>query len=360
MEEYIQKGKNILEIVLILVLLFCFIKLACFYMPFLIAYIIASLLDPIIKFINRKFKLTRKVITIIALILILTSILGILIWGMINLFNEANNLLNGLNNYFEKATKLYKSIIDNINIKGLDTSKINLIDGVITDFLKMITDYTKNILLSIINAITHLPNLFINVIITLLAIYFFVCDKFYILDSLEFHFSKKLIGKLINIIKRITSSLGEYIKAEIILSIVTFTIILISLNIFYIFGMKLEYPIFTSLLIGFIDLLPIFGAGFILIPWSAILFINKQLTFGFWILGLYFVTLIVKQLLEPKLISQGLGIHPVFTLISMYTGFKLLDVSGLIIGPIILIILKVIFSDTLDKGLVNSIKDTNK
>ena len=64
---------------------------------------------------------------------------------------------------------------------------------------------------------------------------------------------------------------------------------------------------------------------------------------------------VVRQLIEPRIVGNKIGIHPIFTLIAMYTGFKLMGVMGLFIGPIMLIILKSIFSDLLDKGVVKSI-----
>ena len=66
---------------------------------------------------------------------------------------------------------------------------------------------------------------------------------------------------------------------------------------------------------------------------------------------------VIRQFLEPKLVSKHISIHPIFTLVSMYTGFKLIGIIGLIIGPIILIVLKNIFAENLDKGILNSIVD---
>lgn len=64
---------------------------------------------------------------------------------------------------------------------------------------------------------------------------------------------------------------------------------------------------------------------------------------------------LVKQVLEPKLVSKNIGIHPIFTLIAMYTGFRFIGIWGMIVGPIILIILKNIFSTLIDKGVVKAI-----
>ena len=141
------------------------------------------------------------------------------------------------------------------------------------------------------------------------------------------------------------------------LSINTFIVVLIGLNACYLMGMNIEYPILVALLIGFVDALPILGAGSIMIPWAFLLFINNQAYLAISIIGLYILTCVIKQFLEPKLVSKNIGIHPIFTLISMYTGFKIIGVIGLFIGPIILIILKNIFSEILDRGIVNSIFD---
>ena len=65
--------------------------------------------------------------------------------------------------------------------------------------------------------------------------------------------------------------------------------------------------------------------------------------------------MIVRQLVEPKIVGIHIGIHPIFTLIAMYTGYKVSGVIGLFIGPIVLIILKNIYSNMLDKGMMKSI-----
>ena len=89
-----------------------------------------------------------------------------------------------------------------------------------------------------------------------------------------------------------------------------------------------------------------------MVPWSIILFLNNERGVAIAILGLYIFTLAVRQFVEPKIVSNKIGIHPLFTLISMYTGFKIWGVIGMLIGPIVLIILKNIFENTIDRGIV--------
>lgn len=98
-----------------------------------------------------------------------------------------------------------------------------------------------------------------------------------------------------------------------------------------------------------------FGSGTVLVPWSIILAINGNLKFALSIITLYAIIMITRQLIEPRIVSNKIGIHPIFTLIAMYTGFKVVGIIGLLVGPIILIILKNIYENILDDGIVKSI-----
>ena len=94
-----------------------------------------------------------------------------------------------------------------------------------------------------------------------------------------------------------------------------------------------------------------------MVPWAFISSLNGDIVLGVAILGLWVIMSIVRQILEPKLVSKHLGIHPAFTLIAMYTGYKIWGVMGMIVGPILLIILKNIFAGILDKGVMKAIFD---
>ena len=94
-----------------------------------------------------------------------------------------------------------------------------------------------------------------------------------------------------------------------------------------------------------------------MIPWAILSGINGDINLGIAIIVLLIIMSIARQVLEPKLVSKNIGIHPIFTLASMYTGFKILGVLGLFLGPILLIIIKNIFAQSIEKGIVKSIKE---
>lgn len=355
--NYLEISKKCIIGILIIGLILLVCRLTIFYIPFLIAYVISIIIDPLIKWLNKKTSLSRKICSIIVLITIFSIVISLIAWGSIRLISETTNLLSGLNSYLEKGVKFIKDLTSKINIENFNFSEevLKIFQTTTSDYLNTITSYLSDLLNKIINYITAIPNMFVNIIITILATYFITSDKFYILDRMEHHLSKKMVGKIITHAQAITSSLGGYLKAEIMLSLITFIVVLTGLNIFYLLGMEVEYPILMALFIGFVDLLPILGAGSIMVPWSIILMLNNRYSLAFSVLGLFIFTVLIKQLLEPKLVSKHISIHPIFTLISMYTGFKIMGIIGLIVGPIILIIIKNIFSESLDKGIFNSI-----
>ena len=94
-----------------------------------------------------------------------------------------------------------------------------------------------------------------------------------------------------------------------------------------------------------------------MIPWAIISAVNGNLKLGIALFVLYVIILVVRQILEPRIVSAHIGVHPIFTLLAMYTGFRLSGLIGLIIGPILLIILQNVFETMIDNGIVKTILD---
>lgn len=164
----------------------------------------------------------------------------------------------------------------------------------------------------------------------------------------------KWIQKFAIHIKEISKNLGGYLKAEAILILVSFVISVIGLYGFKFFGMNVRYPLLIALAIGFVDALPILGSGSVMVPWAIISALNGDIKLGIAVIVLWIIMSVVRQFLEPKIVSGKIGIHPIFTLIAMYTGYKVIGVMGMLVGPIVLIILKSVFANILEQGITKS------
>lgn len=348
--------RKLLNIVLVILAVFIGTKLVIFYIPFLIAFIISLIIEPAIKILMKKMNISRKMSSILIFIIVLSIIIGIISWGIISLIQESTNLLEMLNLYINKAYVQIQTNIGKIKIEKLNASEdiVNLIQKSLQEVLFKISNWTAEILTNFLNVITSIPTILIYTVITIMALYFICIDKIYILDFMEHHISQKWVKKLGRHIREIASSLGGYLKAEMILVLVSFVISVVGLYLFKIIGMNIKYPLIFALAIGFVDALPILGSGTVMVPWAIISALNGDIRLGVAIVVLWIIMSVVRQFLEPKIVSGKIGVHPIFTLISMYTGFKVIGVFGMLLGPIVLIILKNIFASELDKGICNS------
>ena len=334
-------------------------RLAIFYIPFLIAFIISLIMEPAIKQLMNKMKLTRRTSSIIVFIIVFGIIAGILIIGTITIISEATGLLQTLNSYFDTAYSQIQNFINNLEFDSIKIPNeiMSIIQNSVGEILNYLANWAKNLLTSIVNFATSIPTIAIYFVVTILALYFICIDKIYILDQVEHHFPKKWSKKMLIHIREIVSIIGAYIKAQAILIFISFIISVAGLYIFKFVGLNIEFPLLIALGIGFIDALPILGSGTIMIPWGVGVALNGDIKLAISIIGLWILMSVVRQFIEPKIVSNQIGIHPIFTLIAMYTGFKILGIIGLIIGPIVLIILNNIFSNLIDKGILKTIFD---
>ncbi len=356
-----NNSKKIIKKVLILAFsilgIFIALKLAIFYIPFIIAFALYLLIEPIIKFCMKKLKLKRKTSALLILIIVITLIIGILVWGIVTIVSEASNLLKNLNDYINVIYNFIQTKTSKFDLSKLQLSDelMSIFTGSTHELLVHASNIAKNFFTGLLEKLTSIPTMAFYIVITIMSLYFISTDKIYMIDQLEHHLPAEWVKKLCKHIKGIASSLGGYLKAQVILIAVSFVISLIGLYIYFFVGFNIKYPLLAALGIGFVDALPILGSGSIMIPWAIIAACKGDINLGIAILILWLIMTVVRQIIEPKIVGGQIGIHPIFTIIAMYTGVKFCGLAGLFIGPIILIILKNIFESNIDKGLVKSI-----
>lgn len=251
--------KNILMLVLYLVLIFLSFKLAIFYIPFLIGFIISLLVEPIIKFLIKETKLERKKCAIIVLILIFIILLSLLAWGIFTLFTESSNFLEGFNSYIETTYEKIKGFAGLIRDGNtiIPVEIVTIIENSTDKIVAFTTDYVSRFLTKVTQIISSVPTIGIYTFITLLATYFICTDKMYIIDTIENQLPHKWARKIGVHTNGIIKALGKYLKAELILTLISFSIVLVSLYILKIIGFNIQYPFLSALGIGFVDALPI-------------------------------------------------------------------------------------------------------
>lgn len=202
--------------------------MAVFYMPFLIAFIIALMVEPIIKKVSIKMKLQRKPSAIIVLFLVFAIIVGLLAWGIAVLIDEGANLLKMLNEYVSTGYSYILDFIDKINFDDFKISEevVNIVKNSAANFLDKASNWISNLLTSMISMVSSIATLGVYTVVTILATYFICADRLYILDQIEHHFPKEWVKKLSKNIRKISKLLGGYLKAQVILIAINFVLVL--------------------------------------------------------------------------------------------------------------------------------------
>ncbi|MCG0313234.1 MAG: sporulation integral membrane protein YtvI, partial [Calditerricola sp.] len=129
-------------------------------------------------------------------------------------------------------------------------------------------------------------------------------------------------------------ALVGFVKAQLTLTSVTALLVLVGLLL-----LRVPYAVTIALLTGLVDLLPYLGTGAVFVPWIAYLFITGQIALAIGLSALYVIIIIVRQILEPKVLATNVGLDPLVTLIALFVGLKLWGFVGLIAGPAFVVIL---------------------
>lgn len=344
-KKYVLDKRKVLKFLLIfaciMLTIFLFFKSIKYLAPFFIAYIIAAMMEPLVRFITSKTKLSRKIVSAVTLVCVM-ALLGFIFFTAISrILIEIKELMH-TTPYF--ITELYRNV-DLINtgsskfIIGLPVGLTKFIrSGIASSFNSMET-MLNGIFKSIFSYAVSLPSALVFIIITILSTYFISSGRNDIKRNIKSKIPEDLYSDFSGMKSGVFSSLIKLMTAYMIIMGITFTELFIGLSI-----LNVRYSIILAFLICLVDILPVLGTGTILMPWAVYELIIGNTKMGASIFFLYIVILIVRQIIEPKIVGHQIGVHPLISLMSIYVGLKLLGTVGLLLGPIIMIIIKNTYS----------------
>lgn len=352
MIDYKKTGLKLLGFIGVCAIVLLSIGLGIYFWPFLIGILIAVAVERLVNFFIVKFKWPRKLVGTILVILVYLLIAGILALVISALIGEAVDLSSRIPTIYEESkieyNAIYKSITDFMN-RTPDTISNSIYDLGL-QLLSKVTEIATKLVNSVIDFIMFVPNIMIYIIITFLATLFLVTDRRTIARYLTDLLPNELVKKISNVIVQSFKSLGSYLKAMCIMISITFVELLIAFTI-----LKQPYPLTLALIVAIVDALPILGTGTVLIPWAIYSAITGNIGMGVALLVVYLIITVVRQLIEPKVVSQNIGVHPFITLLAMYIGLKIFGLFGLIVGPVVMVIFKNVFEIMFEAGYFKSL-----
>lgn len=316
--------------------------------PFLIAFALAFIINPLVNLLEKKGKLPRSLSVLLSILFLFGVVGGVITLIIIKIIDGFDYFSQKLPNYIEMFFLQLQSFFINSILPFWETV-LGLFNELDESQRNTIQENTQQIGLQFGTILGRFGETVANILsqfvgalpITLTALVFIIIALFFI--SKDWYKLGKLARKRIPIafyeirsviITDLKSKLIGYLVAQLILISMTATITFIGLLI-----LRVEQPFTIALIAGMVDIIPYLGTGIIFVPWLIYGFITGNYFLGIGLIVLYLVTIIQRQLAEPKVLSSKLGLNPLAMLISLFVGIQLFGFIGLMIGPVLLVIL---------------------
>lgn len=309
--------------------------------PFIAAFIIVLILNPIIRHVSRIGRCGRKTASVTILILFYAILfLFIVVVGA------------DIANFIKTSVAGFPELYDSTILPALEAATHGMeaaTEHFSPDFQTMLTyieesvssavsGFVGNASSSVVTLVTGIasktPQMLMNFIITIVASFFCVIDYEKIIAFGGRHLPTKATQVFIKIKKKGISVLSQFGKAYLILMSLTFVELAVGLSL-----LKIEDSILLAGIIALVDILPVLGVGTVLLPWIVTSFLTHNIPLGVGLLILYIIITVVRQILEPRVVGQQIGLHPLITMMCMFVGACFFGIIGLFGFPILTTIL---------------------
>lgn len=307
-------------------------------MPFFIAFLISLLLKPAVSFFREKLKLPRA-LTGVVIVVLFYSLIGLLAIVIgVQLFAAAksffltlpalytNGIVPWMNQMFVKLQDFAGKLDPNA------AAAYNVVSANITSSVgDAIVSVSKQVVGWVTNFTFKTPGFLLKLLITVIATVFLTVDfpkiKAFVLRQLP----ERWCSLLHNARVQLGHTLWSYTRSYALILLITFGEIALGLTI-----IGIKNAIGIAVAIAIFDILPVVGSGLVLLPWTIYTLVSGNLTTGIGLGVLYVVVIVVRQIMEPKIVGDRVGLHPLVTLISMVLGVALFGGIGLLGLPITL------------------------
>ncbi len=355
---YCKAVVNILLAVIGVILLLKVVpKLLSFFMPFVVAWIIAMLASPMVRFLEDKLKIRRKagtvcvIVAVIAVIVLLGySIIVFLVDQLEGLINDLPEMWENLQGQLAEISQSFSDIFINMPADVQESW---------SDFTENVESYLGDLIASLGspsmswlgNMAKQLPNAFIAVFMCLLAAFFFTAERSSMRNFMQDYMPEGM-KKYWNMIREsLSNAVGGYFKAQLKIEFWIYLIIAAGL-----FILKIRYAPLLAILIALLDFLPVFGTGTVLWPWIIFELLDRNYTLALGILAIWGISQIVRQMIQPKIMGDSMGMGTLPTLFLLYIGYKVAGVLGMIVAVPLGIIVANMYQAGVFDTVVNSFR----
>lgn len=300
------------------------------------AAITAVLLESLVQFFQKKTKGKRSLSVLLTFLLYMGGLLGLVYITVSVLIKQAVTLAGKTPGFVEEI--YYSIILPYIQqweryAQTLPKEVISSLQDMMEKGIVSFNDFTSTSMEALLAFATVIPGYMIEFIIYMVALFLISLELPNLKNKVKIMINPITYQKVALVFTDLTKAGVGFFKAQIILSLLTFVMAFGGLSL-----LDVPYTLLLSILIVFVDILPILGTGSVLMPWAIIAILQGHKTLGIGLIILFVVITVVRRTVEPKVYSANMGLSPLAALISLYLGFKILGVIGLFLGPALVIV----------------------
>ncbi len=364
--KYLKIIVNSLYAVGVILFLFLVVpRLLSFFLPFVIGWVVAMIANPLVKFLEKKVKLLRKHSSAIIIIVVIGAIVGVMYLLIAILIRESKQLAGDLPNIIEQIeVQLNLLSVKLREISGnLPEPVQQFINNLLESINKNLMEFKPGENMLTFSGATNLAHniagFFLTLIITILSAYFFIAKREEIIDGVKKIMPDSAVEGWRFIYDNFTKAVGGYFRAQLKIMLVLIVIMFVGFEI-----LRTSYSFILALGIAVLDFLPVFGTGAVLWPWALMDMLSGNYYRAIGLVVIYLICQIVKQVLQPKMVGDSIGISPLSTLLFLYIGYRLYGVIGMIVGVpagmVIVNLYRIGMFDRIIKGFKIIIHDLNE
>ena len=305
-------------------------------LPFALAILLALIAEPLVRFFQKRAKMPRAVATGIGMTMTLVLFI-LVIMVLVSLLLRELGALAGVVPDLEdtamqgmESLQLWLTDLSQRIPKNVQPLVRRSVDGLFSDGTAIIDQISAKLLGLASGILSRLPDSVLGFATWLLAGYMISAKLPKIRNWLSSHMPKRWQETYLPALKRLKSAIFGWLLAQGKLMGITFLILTAGF-----FILQITYAPLWAALISLVDALPVLGTGMVLVPWSLVSFIQGDSIRAVGLLGVYVTALLIRQVLEPRLVGKQLGLDPLVTLLSMYAGYRLFGLGGMILSPLL-------------------------
>lgn len=310
-------------------------------LPFLLALGFAAMIEPLVRWGRKRLRLKRgflaAVLTLALLTLVITlgaALVGQLARQLTELMEGLPEILSGLPAVADRIAGRLRSFCAGCP-EGLRAWVTQLLDRLEQTLSEALGGLSAQLLRLLTAAVGALPQVMLFCATTALALFFTSAAYPHLMAFARRQLSPGRQQTVAAVRRSLLSTMGKWLRAQCILVAITFFQLLLGLLL-----IRQPYALLLAVVIAFIDALPVFGTGTVLLPWAALCALAGSFPKGIALTALYLLIWLVHSIMEPKLMAQSAGLPPLPALVAMYVGFCAMGVAGMILGPILLLLVK--------------------